>query len=110
LTHREGRDEREVVSYREGFKREIVEQVVRGKYPSLAEAGRRNSIRRAGTLVSMDKKIRAGGPTAPKRIKVETVQEAEELKAALVDAHMDSYLERAFLDIACERLGTTAEE
>ncbi|MDR2176450.1 MAG: hypothetical protein LBP20_00210 [Treponema sp.] len=33
-----------------------------------------------------------------------------ELEAALADAHMDYCLERAFLDIACERLGMSTEE
>jgi hypothetical protein len=56
----------------------------------------------------------------PKRIKVETMNEIDELKAArsrireleaaLADVHMDYCLESAFLDIACERLGTSTEE
>jgi hypothetical protein len=33
-----------------------------------------------------------------------------ELEAALADAHMDYCLEGVFLDIACERLGTSTEE
>jgi hypothetical protein len=55
----------------------------------------------------------------PKRIKVETMKELDEMKearkrireleAALADAHMDYCLESAFLDIACEQLGTTTE-
>jgi hypothetical protein len=56
----------------------------------------------------------------PKRIKVETMNEIDELKearkrireleASLADAHMDYCLERAFLEIACDRLGTTTED
>jgi hypothetical protein len=56
----------------------------------------------------------------PKRVKVETMNEIDELKAArkrireleaaLADAHMDYCLESAFLDIACGRLGTSTEE
>jgi hypothetical protein len=56
----------------------------------------------------------------PKRIKVETMDEIDELKAArsrirdleaaLADAHMDYCLESAFLDIACKRLGMSTEE
>jgi hypothetical protein len=56
----------------------------------------------------------------PKRIKVETVKEIDELrearrrirklKASLADARMDYCLESAFLDIACGRQGTSAEE
>jgi hypothetical protein len=33
-----------------------------------------------------------------------------ELEAALANAHMDYCLESAFLEIACEKLGTTAED
>jgi hypothetical protein len=56
----------------------------------------------------------------PKRIKVETMNEIDELhkarsrirelEAALADAHMDYCLESAFLDIACKRLGISTEE
>jgi hypothetical protein len=56
----------------------------------------------------------------PKKVKVETMNEIDELKAArkrireleatLADAHMDYCLESAFLDIACERLGASTEE
>jgi hypothetical protein len=45
-----------------------------------------------------------------KRIKVETMEEIAEMKAALADAHMDYCLESAFLEIACERLETTVED
>jgi hypothetical protein len=58
--------------------------------------------------------------TLPKRVKVETMDEIDELKAArsrirdleaaLADAYMDYCLESAFLDIACKRLGVGAEE
>jgi hypothetical protein len=33
-----------------------------------------------------------------------------DLEKALADSHMDYCLERAFLEIACERMGTTREE
>jgi hypothetical protein len=33
-----------------------------------------------------------------------------ELEAALADAHMDYCLESAFLEIACQKPGTTTEE
>ena len=56
----------------------------------------------------------------PKRVKVETVDGINgmkaarsrilELEAALADAHMDYRLESAFLETACQKLGTTAEE
>lgn len=52
----------------------------------------------------------------PKRIRIETMKEIDQLKAArkrikeleaaLADAHIDQCLEHAFLEIACERLET----
>jgi hypothetical protein len=51
----------------------------------------------------------------PKRIRIETMEEVDQLKearkrireleAALADAHIDQCLEHAFLEIACERMG-----
>ena len=50
----------------------------------------------------------------PKRIRIETMKERDqlqearkrikELEAALADAHIDNCLEHAFLEIACERM------
>jgi transposase-like protein len=110
---------KDVIRYSEAFKLRLVEDVANGKYESLDEARRRNGIRGTSTLT---KWIKQYGRTdiLPKRIKVETMQEIDELKearkrireleAALADAHMDYCLESAFLDIACKRLGTTTEE
>jgi transposase-like protein len=110
---------REVKTYSEAFKRGVVEKVGRGVYTSLSEASRRNGIRGNETLTRW---LRQYGreDVLPKRVKVETMSEIDELKAlrkenrelkaALADAHVDWCLESAFLDIACERMGTTAEE
>lgn len=56
----------------------------------------------------------------PKRIRIETLKEKDELKearkrikdleSALADAHIDNCLEHAFLEIACERMGTDLED
>jgi hypothetical protein len=45
----------------------------------------------------------------PKRIKAAR-RRIRELEAALADAQMGYCLESAFLEIACEKLGTAAEE
>jgi transposase-like protein len=110
---------RNVIRYSEAFKLRVVEDVVGGKYASLNEAIRRNGIRGYGTLVKRLKQY-GWGDILPKRIKVETMEEIAEMKAArrwireleaaLADAHMDYCLESAFLEIACEKLGTTADE
>jgi transposase-like protein len=110
---------RDVVRYSEAFKLRLVEDVANGKYQSLDEARRRNGIRGASTL---NKWIKQYGreDMLPKRVKVETMNEIDELQAArsrireleaaLADAHMDYCLESAFLDIACQRLGMSTEE
>jgi transposase-like protein len=108
-----------VVRYSEAFKLRLVEDVARGKYASLEEARRRNGIRGSSTLSGWLKHY-GRGDILPQRIKVETMDEIDELKearkrireleSALADSHMDYCLERAFLDIACKHLGTTTEE
>jgi transposase-like protein len=110
---------REVVRYSEAFKLRLVEDVAGGKYQSPEEARRRNGIRGADTL---NKWVKQYGQEDMllQRIRVETMNEIDalkvargrirELEAALADAHMDYCQESAFLDIACKRLGTSAEE
>ena len=110
---------RNVIRYSEAFKLRIVEDVAGGKYGSLNEACRRNGIRGCATLTKWIKRY-GREDILPKRIKVETMDEIDELKAArtrigeleaaLADAHMDYCLESAFLDIACGKLGTTTED
>ena len=110
---------KEVVRYSEAFKLRLVEDVACGKYKSLDEARRRNGIRGPSTLRGWIKKY-GREDILPKRVKVETMNEMDELKAArnrireleaaLADAHMDYCLESAFLDIACVRLGTNVED
>jgi hypothetical protein len=52
----------------------------------------------------------------PKIVRVETLNERDELKearerirkleTAVADAHLDYYLEKAYLRVACDRMGT----
>jgi transposase-like protein len=110
---------RDVIRYSEAFKVKLVEDIASGKYKSLNEAKRRNGIRGCGTLAKWLKRY-GREDMLPKRIKVETMKELDELQAArsrireleaaLADAHMEYCLESAFLDIACRKLGTTTEE
>jgi transposase-like protein len=110
---------RDVVRYSEAFKLRLVEDVVNGKYKSLDEARRRNGIR-GGSTVNHWIKQYGREDMLPKRVKVETMNEIDELQAArrrvreleaaLADAHMDYCLESAFLDIACQRLGMSTED
>jgi transposase-like protein len=96
-----------------------VEDVANGKYKSLDEARRRNGIRGSSTLSKWIKQY-GREEILPKRVKVETMDEIDELRAArsrireleaaLADAHRDYCHESAFLDIPCERLGMSTEE
>jgi transposase-like protein len=98
---------RKVVRYSEAFKLRLVEDMANGKYKSLDEALRRNGIRGASTV---NKWVKQYGreDMLPQRVKVETMNEIDELQAArrrirdleaaLADAHMDYCLESAFLD------------
>jgi transposase-like protein len=94
-----------VVRYSEGFKLRLVEDAARGKYKNLDEGRRRNGIRGGSTLTKWIKQY-GREDLLPKRIKVETMNEIDELRAArrrireletaLADAHMDYCLESAF--------------
>jgi transposase-like protein len=110
---------RDVIRYGGAFKQRLAEEAAAGKYRSLDEAGRRNGIRGCATLRKWIKRY-GREDMLPKRIKVETMNEIDELRearrrireleAALANAHMDYCLESAFLDIACGKLGTGTEE
>jgi transposase-like protein len=110
---------RDVIRYSEAFKLRLAEDIGSGKYKSLGEARRRNGIRRGAAVKGWIKRY-GREDMLPKRVKAETVNETDELKAArrrirepgtaLSDAHMDCCIERAFSDIACERLGVSRED
>ena len=109
---------KEAVRYSDAFKRNIVEKAGRGMYASISDAQRKNGIRGSETLVNWIKKY-GREDILPKRVRVETMNEVDELKAArkeikelkaaLADAHIDWCISSALLDIACGEMGTTAE-
>jgi transposase-like protein len=72
---------RTVVRYSEAFKLRLVEDVAGGKYKSLDEAGRRNGIRGSATVARRVKQY-GREDILPKRIKMETTGEIDEMKAA----------------------------
>ena len=110
---------RDVIRYSEAFKLRVVEDVASGKYKSLNEALRKNGIRNAATLAKWMKNY-GHGDMLPKRVKVETMEEINEMKAArtrireleaaLANAHMNYCLQSAFLEISCQKLGTTPDD
>jgi transposase len=106
------------IRYSEAFKRQVVEEISRGKHLSPQKAKQAYGI---GGSVTVEKWIRKYGreDLLPKRMRIETMKEIDELKearkqirelkAAVADAHIDFCLEKAYLTIACERLGEDRE-
>ena len=104
--------------YSEAFKRQVVEEISRGKYLSPHRAKQAYDIKGTETVKRW---VRMYGreDLLPKRIRIETMKEIDELKearkqirelkAAVSDAHIDFCLEKAYLEIACERLGEERE-
>ena len=110
---------KEFVTYSEAFKMQVVEEIRQGKYATISQAQRAYGICGMTTIQKWIKKY--GRPALlPKRVRVETMTERDELKEAkkrirdlekaLADSHMDYCLERAFLEIACEQMGTSRED
>jgi len=103
-----------VIRYSEAFKRQVVSELGAGKYSTIGEASRVYGIRGATTVSQWIRKYGSEG-TLPKKVKIETLKERDELKearkrirqleAALADAHIDCSLGDSYLKIACERLG-----
>jgi transposase-like protein len=107
------------ISYSEAFKRQVVEEIDRGRHKSPQAAMRAYGIKGAATV---EKWVRKYGreDLLPKRIRIETMKEIDELKearkririleAAVADAHIDCCLEKGFLRAACDRMGVTPDE
>ena len=110
---------REIISYSEAFKMQVVEEISKGKFATICEAQKTYGICGGNTIQQWVKKYGREG-LLPKRVRVETMTEIDELKEAkkrirdlekaLSDSHMDYCLERAFLEIACEQIGTSRDE
>ena len=110
---------KEFITYSEAFKMQVVEEIAKGKIASILQAQKAYGIYGMATIKQWMKKY-GREELLPKRVKVETMTEIDELKEAkkrirdlekaLSNSHMDYCLERAFLEIACEKIGTSREE
>ena len=110
---------KEFVTYSEAFKMQIVEGIRQGKFATISQARKAYGICGKTTIQKWIKKY-GREELLPKRVRVETMTEIDELKEAkkrirdlekaLADSRMDYCLERAFLEIACEEMGTSREE
>lgn len=108
-----------VIKYSESFKRQVVDEIARGKFKSIFAARRAYGIRSTGTVYVWVRKY-GSEDLYPKRIKVESMKERDEIKelkkrvrdleAALADARIDNLLERSFLEIACERMEENVDD
>lgn len=107
-----------VIRYSEGFKRQVVGEIEKGKFETVAQARRAYGIPGMGTISAW---IRRYGSELiqPKVTRIETMKERDErkelkkrireLEAALADAHLDHVLEKAYFHVACERMGEDPE-
>jgi len=110
---------KEFITYSEAFKMQVVAEIAQGKFASILHAQKAYGICGGNTINQWVKKY-GREDLLPKRVRVETMSEIDELKEAkkrirdlekaLSDSHMDYCLERAFLEIACEQMGTNRDE
>lgn len=111
--------ERTSIRYSEAFKRQVVDELERGKHSSIEKARRVYGIRGSMTVWGWVRKY-GREDLLPKRVRVETLKERDELKearkrireleAAVADAHIDHCLEKAYFHVACERMGVDPDE
>lgn len=100
--------------YSEAFQRQVVEAIACGKHASVEAARRAYGIGGATTVVNWVRK-HGRADLVTQYVRIETMKERDEkaelrarirdLERAVADAHMDYSLERAYLQVACERLG-----
>lgn len=106
------------IRYSEAFKRGVLEEISKGKHESFGAARRAYGIGGSSTLWKWARRY-GREDLLPKQVRVETLKERDELKearkrireleAAVADAHIDYCLEKAYLTVACERLGEDAD-
>lgn len=107
------------IRYSEAFKKQVIDELARGKFASAYKAQRAYGIRGQMTVTKWIRKY-GRDDLLPRRIRIETMEEVDhlkaarerikELEAALADAHIDHCLEHAFLEIACERLDVPLDD
>ena len=106
--------QKHILRYSAAFKIQVVSELESGKFSCIFEARKRYAIKGCGTV---ERWIRKYGKNhlLNKVVRVESTKERDqlkelkskicELKSALVDAHLDLRLERAWGELACEAAG-----
>jgi transposase-like protein len=105
-----------VIRYSQGFKMQVVREMELGRSCAWA-VQRKYNIKGTNTVMRWVRQYGSG--KYGKIIRVEQADEVNELarlrgqlrqaKEALADAHMELALEKAFLNVACEQMGQSAE-
>ena len=105
-----------IIRYSQGFKMQLVKEVEAGQ-GSAGAVQRKYNIKGSQTVMRWVRQYGSG--RYGKVIRVEQADEANEAtrlrgqlrqaKEALADAHMELALEKAFLAVACEQMGQSAE-
>ena len=105
---------KESLRYSEAFKLQVVSELESGKFSCIFEARKRYAIKGCGTVENWIRKY-GKNHLLNKVVRVESIKERDqlkelkseirELKSALVDAHLDLRLERAWGELACEAAG-----
>jgi len=111
--------EKTSIRYSEAFKRQVVGELERGRHSSVEKASRVYGIRGSMTVWKWVRKY-GSEELLPKRVRIETLKEQDELKAArkrireleaaVADAHIDHCLEKAYFHVACDRMGVNPDE
>jgi len=107
------------IRYSEGFKLQVIDELASGKFKRISEVRSAYGITGACTVEGWLVKY-GREDLLTKRIRIESVTERDEkkelkkrvknLETALADAHIDCSLDRAFLEIACERLDMNMDD
>jgi len=107
------------IRYSEAFKRQVVEEIERGRHATIGAARRAYGIKGSVTVPGWVRKY-GREDLLPKRVRIETLKERDELRearkrireleAAVADAHIDHCLEKAYLHVACDRMGVDPDE
>lgn len=100
--------------YSEAFKQQVLRELEEGRFKNRSEASRAYGIRGRG-MISRWARQCGKEHLVGKVVRVETAEEVSEvrelrkrvreLEKALADAHIDSRLESAYLEIACRAAG-----
>jgi transposase len=109
----------EVIRYSEAFKRQVIEEVEKGRFRTLQEVGERYGIGGHHTVKRWLKKY-GKKHLLPRVVRVESMDEKDrikqlkrrnkELEKALAETKVHEVLNQAYLELACEKYGEDVEE